>query len=356
MYSPRLKNSSYPGDRTEYSSYREADACSQCKARGLATGCKPQYDPQDAPSPEPDIDLRDRVARLESALMSLTGRSSPGEVNRSNPHNYSNNVGTAVASGTDAACITHHPSYYPSPDDSLINPALYSVFSSTNVFDCSHLHHLMLRHRLHRIPTMSLPINPSLIHLSVWIQCQLVNGSRTISPQFLNSQIHPCPHHPVHRIPPPATSRVDQQDTPKIVAVPTKRNYYQTSQRRSSSMNSSPSIFPEQMSATPLSVQYSINRTINYGIPLLINLSTSPFLECYSSQWQMQYIVIPTLMERIVNKQEPQWICMIVYQIKSQKTLDIISTSKQSKQPFFKECFSSTMSLPTSPNADYREK
>ena len=51
--------------------------------------------------------------------MSLTGRSSPGEVNLSSPrqHNYSNNVGTAVASGTNAASVTHRPSYYPSPDD-----------------------------------------------------------------------------------------------------------------------------------------------------------------------------------------------------------------------------------------------
>ena len=118
------------------------------------------------------------------------------------------------------------------------------------MFDCSLLHHLMLRHRLHRIPTTSLPINLSLIHLSVWIQYQLVNGSKTICPQFLNCPIDPCPLHPVHPIPPPTTSRVDQQDTPKTVAAPTKRNYYQTSQRRSSSMNSSPSIFPEQMSAT----------------------------------------------------------------------------------------------------------
>ena len=49
-----FNNNLCPGDRTEYSSYREADACSQCKARGLASSCKPQYDPQDAPSPEPD--------------------------------------------------------------------------------------------------------------------------------------------------------------------------------------------------------------------------------------------------------------------------------------------------------------
>jgi hypothetical protein len=123
-------NDSFPGDRTEYSSYKETDACSQCKARGLASSCKPQYDPQDAPSPEPDSDLRDRVARLESALMSLTGRSSPGEVNLSSPrqHNYSNNVGTAVASGTNAASINQRSSYFTSSNDSLMNPALYSVF------------------------------------------------------------------------------------------------------------------------------------------------------------------------------------------------------------------------------------
>ena len=121
-------------------SFTEKDACSQCKARGLASSCKPQYDPRDAPSPEPDIDLRDRVARLESALMSLTGRSSPGEgtTGLSNPrqhHDYSNGVGTAVASGTDAANMGHRSSYYASPPhDSFVNPALYSVIPSINVF------------------------------------------------------------------------------------------------------------------------------------------------------------------------------------------------------------------------------
>src|SRR5271167_2657281 len=195
-----------------------------------------------------------------------------------------------------------------------------------NVFDSSHLLHLMLRHRLHRTPTTSLPINLSLIHLSAWIQYQLVNGSKTISPQFLNSQIDPCPLHPVHPILPPTISPLDQQDIPKTVVPPTKQNSYHTSQRKNSSTNSSPSFFPEQMSVTPLFVQYSINHTINYGILLLINLLMSPFLEYYSLQWQMQYIVILTPMEQIVNKQERQWIYMIVYQIKSQKTLDIIST------------------------------
>ena len=144
---------------------------------------------------------------------------------------------------------------------------------------------------------------------------------------------------------------MDQQDTPKAVAVPTKQNSYQTSQRKNSSMNSYPSISPEQMYVTPLFVQHSINRTINYGIPLLINLSTSPSLEYCSLQWQMQYTVILTPMEQIVEKREMQGIYMIVYQIKSQKTLDIISTSKQSKQLSFKGCFSSTMSLLTSPKS-----
>ena len=121
---------SFLGDRIEYSSYREIDACSQCKTRGLASSCKPQYDPQDAPSPEPDTDLRDRVARLEAALMSLTGSSSPGDVKLSSPrqHSYSGNVGTAVASGTEAAAMNQRPSYYTSPNDSLVNSALYSVF------------------------------------------------------------------------------------------------------------------------------------------------------------------------------------------------------------------------------------
>jgi hypothetical protein len=117
-----LFGSANVGDRTEYSSYTESDACSQCKARGLASSCKPQYDPRDAPSPEPDSELRDRVARLESALMSLTGRSSPSEVSITSPpqRDY---VGTAVASGTNAGS-----GYYQSPANIYnITPQLYSV-------------------------------------------------------------------------------------------------------------------------------------------------------------------------------------------------------------------------------------
>ena len=114
------------GDRTEYSSYTENDACSQCKARGLASSCKPQYDPRDAPSPEPDTDLRDRVARLESALMSLTGRASPSEINLSSPsHPHEYSVGTAVASGTHAATNSY---YAVPPNDSSYGPNnLYAV-------------------------------------------------------------------------------------------------------------------------------------------------------------------------------------------------------------------------------------
>src|SRR5271154_425090 len=106
------------GDRTEYSSFTEEDACSQCKARGLAASCKPQYDLRDAPSPEPDIDLRDRVARLESALLSLTGRSSPGEISlATSPRSPTEfRVGTAVAIGTNAASLDNRRnSYYTSP-------------------------------------------------------------------------------------------------------------------------------------------------------------------------------------------------------------------------------------------------
>jgi hypothetical protein len=118
------------GDRTEYSSYTETDACSQCKARGLGATCKPQYDPRDAPSPDTDSELRDRVARLESALMSLTGRSSPSEVSLSSPHQQPREyVGTAVASGTNAADPAN--SYYVSPTNEYINP-IYSVGSSSN--------------------------------------------------------------------------------------------------------------------------------------------------------------------------------------------------------------------------------
>src|SRR5271167_3334898 len=118
---PQFMLTYFVGDRTEYSSYTEIDACSQCKARGLAASCKPQYDPRDAPSPEPDTELRDRVARLEATLLSLTGRSSPGDVSLSSPpRDYP--VGTAVASGTDAASFTRSP-YQASPsNDSYINP------------------------------------------------------------------------------------------------------------------------------------------------------------------------------------------------------------------------------------------
>lgn len=116
------------GDRTEYSSYTEADACSQCKARGLASSCKPQYDPRDGPSPEPDSNLRDRVARLESALMSLTGRSSPGAISISTPPRQEYTIGTAVASGTDAELRRgKRPAYFNSSNDNFIS--LYSVLS-----------------------------------------------------------------------------------------------------------------------------------------------------------------------------------------------------------------------------------
>jgi hypothetical protein len=118
------------GDRTEYSSFTEEAACSQCKARGLSSTCKPQYDPRDAPSPEPDVDLRDRVARLESALMSLTGRASPSEVSSTSPPRQDYHVGTTIASGTNAAAGLHGPrgSYYTAtPDDTYRNSSLYTV-------------------------------------------------------------------------------------------------------------------------------------------------------------------------------------------------------------------------------------
>jgi hypothetical protein len=138
------------GDRTEYLSYSETDACSQCKARGLAASCKPQYDPRDAPSPEPDIDLRDRVARLEAALLSLTGRSSPGNVSLSSPpQDYP--VGTAVASGTDAASFTRSPYQTSPPNDTYINP-LYSVSPPLNgadvvllFYQCNAVHRPLFR-------------------------------------------------------------------------------------------------------------------------------------------------------------------------------------------------------------------
>jgi hypothetical protein len=118
------------GDRTEYSSFTEEEACSQCKARGLASTCKPQYDPRDAPSPEPDVDLRDRVARLESALMSLTGRTSPSEVSSTSPSRQDYHVGTTIASGTNAAAGFHgsRGSYYTAPpEDTYRDTPLYSV-------------------------------------------------------------------------------------------------------------------------------------------------------------------------------------------------------------------------------------
>lgn len=47
-------------------------------------------------SPEPDIDLRDRVAKLEAALMAITSKNSPQSSHRPS-------AGTTVASGTEAA-------------------------------------------------------------------------------------------------------------------------------------------------------------------------------------------------------------------------------------------------------------
>jgi hypothetical protein len=62
--------------------------------------------------------------------MSLTGRSSPSEVSVSSPHQQPREyVGTAVASGTNAADPTS--SYYVSPSNDYINP-IYSVGSSSN--------------------------------------------------------------------------------------------------------------------------------------------------------------------------------------------------------------------------------
>lgn len=131
MY-PQTLSSLISGDRTEYSSYTEADACSQCKARGLASSCKPQYDPRDGPSPEPDTDLRARVARLESALMSLTGRSSPSAVSISTPPRREYSIGTTVASGTDAELRRGKgPAYLNSSNDNFI--PLYSVLSQRDL-------------------------------------------------------------------------------------------------------------------------------------------------------------------------------------------------------------------------------
>lgn len=118
------------GDRIEYSSSTETDACSQCKARGLAASCKPQYDPCDAPSPEPNTDLRERVARLEATLLQLTGRVSPSENDLSTPPSriQEYQIATNVANESDTARKMRRTSYFASSaNTSLVPPTLYSV-------------------------------------------------------------------------------------------------------------------------------------------------------------------------------------------------------------------------------------
>jgi hypothetical protein len=134
------------GDRTEYASNTEADACSQCKARGLQSTCRPQYDPQNAPSmsPEPDIDLRDRVAKLEAALMAITSQNSPQSSRPS--------VGTTIASGTEAAKA-----------QGLYSPTSEPLYSVSTIASVANLEHTIHRAQcvsisdIHRVPKYQRP-------------------------------------------------------------------------------------------------------------------------------------------------------------------------------------------------------
>jgi hypothetical protein len=60
--------------------------------------------------------------------MSLTGRTSPGEISQSSPPAHEYFVGTAVASGTHAATSSTYYASPPSNNSPYMKNNLYSVF------------------------------------------------------------------------------------------------------------------------------------------------------------------------------------------------------------------------------------
>ena len=91
----------------------------------MASTCKPQYDPQDAP--EPESDLRERVHRLESVLKELTGGTSDSPPASPVHGDSPIPVGTVIVNGTTAGTFSNFTSQYPSPIDSLNSRSLDSV-------------------------------------------------------------------------------------------------------------------------------------------------------------------------------------------------------------------------------------